>query len=431
MKMISIIDNIKNSSFLRLSSIYTLSNIINKAIPFFLLPIVTVYLSPEDYGIVSMFTVLIGIVTPFLGFNMHGAINRKYFERERNFSEYISTALYILTSTSIVVLLFFTLNSETISNLSSFPEKWLFLVVVAGSCNSLILTVLTLWQVRERAFKYGFFQVLQSFLNVFLSIILITLFHQGWLGRINGQVVAYILFAFIGLTIVVTREKLNFKFNWSYAKDIFKFGIPLIPHTLGAFLITMMDRVFVTNMVGVSETGIYTIGYQIGMIIGVLQDSFNNAWVPQLFKSLNQKRGDFKEKIVKITYLYFVIILILATILSLISSIIVDVFVGDNFKESVQFIGWISFGFAFNGMYKMVNGVIFYEKKTHLLSMATFLTAFLNIIFNYFFIKWNGSIGAAQATALAFFVSFIFTWVLASRVYPMPWNIFKHRKEEK
>ena len=42
-------------------------------------------------------------------------------------------------------------------------------------------------------------------------------------------------------------------------------------------------------------------------------------------------------------------------------------------------------------------------------------------VLNYFLIKANGVIGAAQATTITFFVSFVLTWILSAKVYKMPW----------
>lgn len=413
------------SSLVKGSSIYTIAEIINKAIPFFLLPILTVYLTPSDYGIVSMFGVLIGFIVPFLSLNVHGAINRKYFDEINNYSQYISTALYILIVSSSIISLIVMIFSDIISNVTSIPEKYLVLVVVAAFGNSIIRIVLGLWRVRENPIQYGTFQILQTILNVTLTIIFVVGLGFGWLGRVNGQVIAISVFTSIGLLIIIKREQLRFKWSQSYAKDILKFGVPLIPHALGMFLITMTDRIFITNMVGISETGIYTVGFQIGMIVSVLQDSFNKAWMPYLYKNLKLNNINVKYKLVKIIYGYFVIILLIALFISAIAPLIVKTFIGSAFEGSIVYIVWISVGFAFQGMYKMVGGVIFYEKKTHLLSIVTFTTALLNIFFNYTFIKLNGAVGAAQATSLAFFVSFILTWILASRVHFMPWNIFK------
>ncbi|MFC4386546.1 lipopolysaccharide biosynthesis protein [Gracilibacillus marinus] len=417
------IKKLRNSSLIRNSGIYTFANIINSAIPFFLLPILTVYLTPTDYGIVSMFGVLIGIVLPFMGLNSNASISRKFYDEDKDFSVYLSTALYILVASSFAVLLIFLIFSDVISELSAFPQQYLLIVVVAGLGNSLIQITLTLWRVREKPILFGIFQISQTIMNVSVSLLLVVGLSQGWQGRVNGQVIAILLFAIIGIIIVIKRERVGFTYNNAYAKDIVSYGVPLIPHALGAFLITMTDRIFITNMIGVGETGIYTVAYQIGMIIQLLQDSFNKAWIPYLFSNLKKGTDQIKVKIVKISYIYFILIIIITLLLSLLAPYIVDIFIGEAFVDSVQFIFWISLGFAFNGMYKMISGPIFYVKKTRILSFLTFVTAILNIIFNYWFIKWNGTLGAAQATTLSFFITFILSWILAQRVYPMPWRM--------
>ncbi|GGM31897.1 polysaccharide biosynthesis protein [Paraliobacillus quinghaiensis] len=415
------------SSLLKASGIYTITNIINKAIPFLLLPILTVYLTPSDYGVVSMFTVLIGFFMPIAGLNISGAISRKFFDDNKDFGLYISSALYLLfisiTIFSIIIFLF----SDIIQGITLFPKSYMHLIILCILGNIIFQITLSLWQVREKAVLYGIFQIVLTTLNIIISLILVIRFDYGWLGRINGQVIAFGICSLIGLFIIIKNEKIPLKKNHLYIKDILHFGIPLIPHAVGAFFITMSDRIFITNMVGIHETGIYTVGYQIGMIIQVLQDSFNRAWIPYLYKNLKQNRLNLKVKIVKITYIYFIVILVITLLLSLFSPLITEWFLSDTFAGASEFVIWVALGYAFNGMYKMVGGVIFYEKKTKLLSLVTFITAMLNLVLNYVLIKLNGAVGAAQATTLSFFVSFILTWILASKVHFMPWNLFKYR----
>ena len=318
--------------------------------------------------------------------------------------------------------------SDSISKFTSFPEQSLYLIIVAAFGNSLVSITLSLWQVREKAFFYGLFQVLQTLMNLVLSIVFVVSLGMNWQGRVNAQVIAITIFAVVGLIIIIKREHPSLKYHQSSDKDIISYGVPLIPHTIGMVLINMTDRIFITNMVGIEATGVYTVGFQIGMIIMVLQDSFNKAWTPYLFKKLNEVNLRIKKNIVKITYLYFALIILSALVLSAITPIIVRVFIGDSFAESVHYVFWIALGFAFNGMYKMVSGVIFYNKKTHILSYITFITAMVNVVLNYILIKVNGTIGASQATFLAFFISFILTWIIANKVYPMPWSIFKKER---
>ena len=41
-------------------------------------------------------------------------------------------------------------------------------------------------------------------------------------------------------------------------------------------------------MVNVAATGLYSVGYQVGMIIGLLANSFNLTWSPFLYEKLKE-----------------------------------------------------------------------------------------------------------------------------------------------
>ncbi|NLD97711.1 MAG: hypothetical protein GX635_11360 [Synergistaceae bacterium] len=129
-----------------------------------------------------------------------------------------------------------------------------------------------------------------------------------------------------------------------------------------------------------------------------------------------------KIKIVKFTYLYFFVIISVAVILGALAPFLMRVLVGVQFQGSSMYVIWIALGYAFDGMYYMVVNYIFYAEKTHLLAMVTLMGAIINIFFNYFFIRWNGAVGAAQATSLMYLLTFLFVWYLSSKVYLMPWR---------
>jgi O-antigen/teichoic acid export membrane protein len=422
----SLFNKLSGSVLLKSSFIYTGTRVINSAIPFLMMPILTRYLNPTDYGIVTMFQVLVGIIGPFTGLSINGAINRQYYERDKiNFPRYVANSFYLLLLSTFIVGLFFMIFAPQISSFSAFPEEWLWAVLLVSFCHFIIAVVLLQWQVQVKPLYFGIFQITNTILNVSLSLWFVVLLGFDWQGRIQGQVLTAVIFALIALYVLWKNGWLAKGLSKQYMMHGIKFGVPLIPHSLGSFLITMTDRFFITNMVGIAETGLYAVGYQFGNIIGIIQDSFNKAWVPWLYERLKKDDDNEKIRIVKITYIYFVAILLLAIVFSLMAPWFLTFFVGDKFTESGKYIFWIAIGYAFNGMYKMVTNYIFYAEKTSYLAWVTFLTALLNVVFTYLFIKINGPIGAAQGTALAFFISFVLTWLLSQKVYKMPWGLKK------
>ncbi|MGO1468954.1 MAG: oligosaccharide flippase family protein [Tissierella sp.] len=278
------------SSLFQNAGIYTITSLINAAIPFFLLPILTIYMSPKEYGIVSMFTLLITFVSPFTGLSVNGAVVRQYYNKENiRIWEYVFNSVLILISSTAVVSIIFYLFSDLISTLTSFPKQLLWTIIVVSFSQFLTGIVLSLWQVQKKPVAYSIFNISQTLLNAGLSILFIVYIGLNFKGRIYAQMISFTLFSIVSLFVLYKNKWIEFKVNKSYLKDTLSFGIPLIPHALAGSIIAMTDRLFITNMVGLDATGVYTVGYQIGSIINILTMSFNRAYVPWLYERLKKK----------------------------------------------------------------------------------------------------------------------------------------------
>jgi O-antigen/teichoic acid export membrane protein len=411
-----------NSSLVRSSGTYTISTVVNSAIPFLLLPVLTRYLSPKDYGIIAMFHVCLSIMTIFIGLNLHGAIGREYIEKEEiDYPNFITNCLYILVISSITNGLLIYLFSHQLSTVTNFPSDWFWAIWVVSFCQSIILILLTLFQMQTMALAYGLIQICLTICNVGLTIWFVVLLRMNWQGRIQGAVIANIIFFVIGIYILIKKNWIKKGVNKIFIKKALSFSLPLVPHALGGWTISITDRVLITNLAGLDSTGVYVVGAQIGMLILIIQDAFNRAWVPWLFERLKKNDHQQKITIVKITYFYNAVLIILALLIAIISPWLLSFLVGKNFITATDYILWIAIGYAFNGMYKMVANYIFYAKKTHILAWLTFFTAISNIIISYLLIIKNGPVGAAQGTMFAFFMTFLLTWILSAKVYDMPW----------
>jgi O-antigen/teichoic acid export membrane protein len=417
-----LINKILKSSLFKASGLYTLFSIINSAVPFLLLPVLTRHLSPQDYGIVAMFSILISIVGVFTGLSVNGAVNRVYFDKTFDFKEYVANVIYILIFSSSIVLVVVFLFKDYISDIIGVPVKWVVISVIYSFFQFIILVNLVIYQARLKAKEYGFLQISQSILNFFLTIIFVVFLNMKWEGRLFAQFLSVFIIGVVSF-IMIKKFWTKWKFNKEYIIHALKFGIPLIPHTVGGMLMVLTDRFIINNLLGTKEVGIYTVGFQIGMIIGILADSFNRAWAPWLFNKLNENNPETKLKIVKFTYLYFIGIIAMALSLGLTAPLILKVLVGEDFYEAQSVVLWIALGYAFNGMYYMVTNYIFYVYKTQILTFITFFCGLLNIPLTYFLTKLNGIIGTSQAYAIILFLFFLFTWILSQRLYKMPWRL--------
>lgn len=418
----------QRKSLLNTAAVYVLSNVLGAAIPFVLMPVLTRRLVPADYGITAMFSTTLSVLGAFAGLSVHGAVSLRYFQRDGfDLREYVGTALSVLAiSTGSLLILVFAFR-HSLSSWIGIPENWLLAAVIVAGANFISQIRLVLWQSETQPFRYMVFQVASSLTNFASSIALVVIADLHYVGRLIAMTSTAALMAVIALVSLVRGGHVRFGFNGTAAVDAIRFGVPLIPHTIGALVITLADRFLVTKFAGVDHTGVYMVGAQIGMIIGILADAANKAYAPWVFAKLEHIDATAKQRIVRLTYVYFVAITALALALSAIAPWFLGFFVGPRFYGSARFVFWLAMAGAFQGMYFMVANFIYYAKKTELLASVTFVAGIANVTLNYFLIRSRGAIGAAEATCIAYLISFLGTWAVSARAYEMPWFGEKRR----
>lgn len=405
-------------------SLFTFFNLLNSGIPFLLLPFLTVYLSPEDYGLVDIFYNIYLVALPVIGLSVVQSISRYYFE-DVNIGRFISTVMVILCVVGTIISIISSLLSSVFSDLLidySIPGYFIPIVLIYTLFSQISEVLLLLWRVSYKTVQFGAFRVSKTILDLGLSLVLIIGFGMDWKGRVIPQLLIAVLFGLITLFILY-RKGLLLKngYNIEYRKEALSFSTPLIFHSLGSSLLGFSDRFFILFMLGLNDVGIYSVGYQVGMILSLLQNSFNQAWVPFFFKTLKNDNPKDKIKIVKITYGYFVIIIIVALMLYLITPFIYRVFIGKEFESGISVVFWILLGYAVLGMYKMMVNYLFYLKKTKTIAFCTMFVVLINLGLNYILIYNNGIIGAAQATLISFIVLFVVIFIISKKNYKMPW----------
>lgn len=410
------------SSLLRATLVYGGMNALNRAVPFLLVPVFTRYLTPYDYGMVTMFGVALSIATTISGLGVVQTVSLRYFQTEKiDLGVYVANCMYILAASCALfglVLLAFPAALERVTEL---PPEWNGLVILTATATFVSTALLHLLQSSKQPLRYSLFRTLQTLANVGLSLWLVVGLGWGWQGRVHAQIAVALVGAAAAVYFLRRAGWLTWKLDPHSIREALKLGVPLLPHALAGFLIEATDRVFITNLVNVEQAGIYSVGKQAGMVMLMLTSSFNMAWVPWLFEKLKTSDPGWKRKIVLATYAYDAGIVLLALALGGIAPWLFGLLVGRDFVSGSQFVLWIALGYAFNGMYMMVTNYLVYAERTGLVSIATFCSAGVNVVVSYWLIRVNGTVGAAQGAAIAHLCSFVLTWLLAARVYPMPW----------
>ncbi|NOQ25970.1 MAG: oligosaccharide flippase family protein [Bacteroidales bacterium] len=422
--MIDKLKTILKSNIFKHAGTYTFFNVFDRAIPFLLLPIITRHISPSEYGNYAMFQAILPIAVPFISLNCGEGVVRNFFslKNKRDFSIYFSNSLLILlvaTISSILIVYCFNNFFEKVIN---FPSEWILITLAIGFFQTFSRLNLSLYQIAKKPKNYGIYKIILTFLKFSLMILFLVYFNKNWQGLIIAQLISIIIVSTYSLYYFKKNGFFIFKINKNYLKDNFKIGFPLIFHKIGGWLNSFAGRIIINSLLGTAATGNYSIGATFGIIIALLQDSFNLAFTPILFEKLsNVINIKEKKRIVRFTYMYHIGIITLAIIVGLIGANLVKFIFGPEFIGAKKFVLLTCVAFAFNGSYKMHVNYIFFQKKTHITATITVISGLVNVLLTYVLIKTNGEIGVAQALVISNALSFILAWYLANKVYPMPW----------
>lgn len=402
--------------------IYTLSNFAVAGVPFLLLPVLTRVLDPAAYGVVAMFSLVVAFMSVGVGLNVHGAITVRYFDTSSfDIPKYVSTALVILAVSTTLMLALVFITGTRIAEITSIPKQWLYAAVLVAFLQFLVQIVLALWQASKKPIKYGALRITHAFLDAIGSIILVLVLALSWQGRLSGMLVAWLCAAIIAVYFMVREGWVARSIDPTYGKDALNYGVPLVPHAVGGLLLGMADRFMVNNILDVSSTGIYVVAVQLGLILGMLADSFNKAFAPWLMENLSNVNHESQKKIVNFTYIYFVVILALAALGGGAAPYVLPYIVGPQFQTVGPLLIFILLGNAFIGMYYMVTNYIFYSRRTGLLSVLTISVGVMTVALSYFLINAYGIQGAAIGFLVGQASLFFGAWILANYCVPMPW----------
>ncbi|HBH7894980.1 TPA: oligosaccharide flippase family protein [Vibrio vulnificus] len=415
-------------SVLRNSSIYLLSNVLNAAVPFMLLPVLTRTLTQSEYGQVAMFQALLTALGTVVGLNSVAAVSRKFYDKNIDSSEYeyyVSSAFHILFASLFFFAFIIYASDSYLSELLGIEKSWIYLAIIWSAFKFIVQFRLSQYQIRQNAMPYGMVQVGLTSSNLVLALLFVVILKMGANGSVIATMMSITFVSLIALRLLTKDGVLYFRDIFTIKKEkvreLIEFGVPLIPHTVGVFMLGTFDRVVINDKLGASSAGIYMVAVQISMGLMIVFDSINKAFVPWLFQTLKNDNEEIKENLVKATYLFYLILLLGIGIAYFVAPQVVVFVAGDNYIESGSIIVMLIIGQCFGGMYLSVTNYVFYVKKTGVLSLITIGSGLINLVLLYILVPEFGLQGAAVSFAFSKLIQFLVTWYLSNRCVKMPW----------
>ena len=398
--MKSIAENYRNLSIQMKASLwFVICSFLQKGVSLITVPIFTRVMSREEYGIVTLFTTWTTVFTIFATLNLSGSVYNRGLLKY-NEDKYTSSIQSLASTCTILLTLVLFVFHKQVSRISGLNTEVLmimcpYFLFVAG---------FNLWTVRER-FHYRYkklvaFTLCNTVLSTGLGLLAVLL------GTSNKGV-AKVIWSTIGLIVfAIPFYIFNFvKGKKAYDHDMWKFSLafslPLIPHYLSNVVLNQSDKVMINMFAGKEFVALYGVSYSIGSIVRIFLDAISATLTPWRYQSLEKKNyREINDVSIKVLLLVGAGIVFI----NLFAPEILMVFGSKEYQEGVWCIPPIMLSMYFIYLYSMYSNVEFYFLKTKFMMVASSLSALLNIILNFWFLKWFGYIACAYTSLFCYVI---------------------------
>jgi len=389
--------------------IYFSSSLLVSGIGFILLPLFTHAMSPYEMGVYGTFITFKTLLVSIFIYGTNTLLTTKYYKiNESERKVLLSNIIYFITILSFVISIITILSIKPLTSLLEIDELIIFISLIVSYFSAILAVFMKLYQLKSQSKRYAIFSILKSIFIISFSLLLVFKFKFTLYGRIMG-----VFFPSVIIPIYILYKNKHELAGFSYSKnlDILKTGYSFVIMGISGFVVNMSDKIFINNLVSVSDTGIYTVGYKFGMVISLIHNAFSKAWVSYFYQNVKTKR----KKVFKIQIIYLFSLFIILIIFNIIIKLIFNLFIDPEYLRGYIYVVIISISYFFNAIRGIFNGYLIYFEKFRVIRNIAIFESGINIILNYCLIKYLQTIGAAIGTLISFLlgaiITLIFVWL--------------------
>ncbi len=381
--------------------IYFVAAVAQRGLQFLLIPVYTYKLSPIELGVWDNLNVLSALLFGTLALGLPSAILKCYHrdcESEQDRSRLLATTLTLafplLVSGSVICWLIAPHISVWIFDKPGFGN-FVRIAVTTGFFAGVLALVMAKVRAEERAVAYSAGILAQFVLALVLNITFVVVLDYGVRGILLGNLISNVVV--LPFAFWLARSSFDLRTEPRLYRPLFVFGIQIVPSFFASFVIDLSDRMFLTHLVSLEDSGVYGIGYKIGMITQLLVVwPFQLAWPAFAYGIANDDshRSDYAKTM---TYLVAALSAVVLG-LTLVARVGMETLVTARVAAAYQIVPLIALAYALNGVQYCAAPAIHIEGKARYIAYFTGGAAVLNLALNSILVPRMSMLGAAIAT---------------------------------
>lgn len=414
--------------FLASGAIYTVLGFLPTASRFILFPLFLHYLTPADFALIGLNTMVASILPTFMTLGLETSMNRFYFDFlkfPKIEKAFVSTLIISIICLSLLLAIVFIFVGPQLFLWSFKSARFKFfpfgftalLTALPGGLYALYLNYL---RCRKDLRNYVFLN-LGLFLLTSLGEIIGIMFLKLPVEKLVW-IKPMITIPFVAIATIVILGTTGIRFDRRLLRLALSYSTPLLPHLIFNLVFIYTDRIMIENKLDLTYLAVYNLTMAISNIIDIFEQALRNATFPNIYKLLKENVYTNVEAVSRIHIINGLILMTIMSGVALMAPVGAFYLLKHDYYSLVYLIPFALIISVIRFYYIVYAEPLFFFKKVKHISTSTFLQGSFAILFNFLLIPKFGLFGALTANIISKCVQVGFVYYTSVNI-----KIFKYK----
>jgi O-antigen/teichoic acid export membrane protein len=406
-------------SFARDALVYGAATVLARATSLLVVPIYTRFLSTADYGVIDLLTIAGTLILLTVAVEVSQAVAR--FLPEGDDEDRIAIASTALAFSVGAYAIFGIVGLIAATDIRTWligdaADDLTVRLAVVGTClNGIFQLTAGVLRFQLRASRFAIASLSSSVITIGVGVVLLVSQRMGVDAIFVGQIVGGAIGAV--LCLAFSRRLYRPIFDLDRLGSMLRFSAPLVPSSIGVFVLLFVDRFAIGQLMTVGDVGVFGIGYRLASAVSLLSVGAQMAVTPLVYaRHADPATPLALEQIFR----HFVAAaLLVGLVLSLFAEEILRLITTPAYYGGAIVVPLLVPALFLANLYVFMPGLEI-AKRTAAFAVINLSGALLNLLLNFLFIPSMGILGAALATLISATAVFTAYAIGSHRAYPVP-----------
>ncbi len=383
------------------SAIYGIGSALQKFILLLLLPVLTQYLSPGEFGALAMLVVLQMMVQPVFGLGIGASMGICYFRQQSVQEQYkvVWSSVLLMTASAVILLAVAWILMGKVATLVLLPAEYSLACAVALSASACAIVAAPLAQqvqFEKRARFFAVLSVASAAVTAIVTIVGVVLWKWGVMGVLIAQLLGQVLLLLTFLLRLCLQVRPHFSADT--VREMLKHGLPLVP-SFGFLFVLMNGNKYVLQWLqGDAAVGVYSVGFNLGAAMALIIGAVSTAWYP-FFMSFMEKPGEAAAVFGRLTTYYILAGGGVTILFFALAKPVVILLTQPAFYEAFSVVGFVALAYFFLGLFNFFLPQLYFARRVFIVTAVQAVAAILSVPIALLLVNLLGLLGGAIALA--------------------------------